>query len=645
MSRAMNTRLAAPALLLGLLLPGSVRAQCFSTQASQLWPTHDVAYEIDRSALTRASMTCGIDANMVDDYELYGAMTDLVTMEDWFLDGLEDWIYGDAEVEQPLSFHERVGDETPYVLVTSLCELGGDEVGNRVSTSSVIPGHTGEAVYYINLRPTTHTPERFALTVRHELGHVFGMQHAQERPDRDNWVTVHADSLSADGYHKLGLSGCDYTLYNLPFDYSSIMMYPPMGREEGMTCDVGETEGCAMLPVSDDEDSTHFVEMQNRTITDADRLALRLHYAWNEPERVGLYNRSTSQYAFATVASTVADGHAYAYESVSDSPFLSFRDFNGVFDRDLESSSAVMVAGDWTDPLEGGAESLGVAWLARSGRAWDLQVQLDLDEDMDGEDETPEATYVDGERIPFVGDFDGDPETAPGLAIYDPANDSFAYDSDADGTLDMELFGFYSDLDAPYPVAGDLAGKGYDSLCVLLRDIGAFVCDTDGDDVADWGTWFTTRTGTDIYPLMGDWNGDGIDDLGIYDAGERVFELDRDDDYAISPLDAYGLSMDLVFTLEYSGEVQPEDVPLTPFAGAFAEEDLEWRVQSLPWEDAWCDTIEGQSMCEDPWVECASLAEASGGEHSGVVCNDWLEWTFDELPGNCAWEYSTLFCS
>lgn len=638
------TRTFLPALLIGLLLPAAARAQCFSTQASELWPNHEVVYEIDRSALTRASMTSCLEANLVDDYQIIEAFTNTDTIEDWFLEGLDDWINGDPDLEQPLTFRERVGDETPYVLVTSLCDLVGGELGNMVSHSSSIPNHTGESVFYINLRPSTHEPARFVETVRHEIGHVLGMQHAQERPDRDNWVTVHPDSLNTDGYGKWGLSGCNYTLYNLPFDYSSIMMYPPRARGEGFVCTVEDKSGCEMLPATDDIDSTHFVEMENRYITTADRWALRLHYSWYEPDRVGLYNSRTSQYALATVASTVADGNAYATENVSSIPALSFTDFNGVFDRELESSSAVMLAGDWTDPVDGGSDYLGVAWLERSGRAWDLQVQQDLDEDMDGEDESPWATYVDGERIPFTGDFDGDPETAPGLGLYDAATDSFSYDSDSDGTLDTELYGFYSDALSPYPVAGDLMGNGYDSLCVLLRDWGAFVCDTDGDDVVDAGTWFTSRTGDDIYPIIGDWNGDGRDDLGIYDAGERVFELDRNNDFVITPLDEFGMSMDLVFTPKNSGTVLPEDVSLTPFAGAFAPEDIDRRVVNQPWKDAWCDTLEGVSMCDDPWVQCASLSESSGGQYSGVVCNDWLEYTFDEVPENCVWVYSNLEC-
>lgn len=631
--------LSVPAVILALAAsPRVAEAQCFSSLGSVLWPNGEVVVEFDRTAMTSVAMGSCLDDSVRWEYEAYAALYGVDTIQQWVEAGLDDWLYGDPDIEQPLTWRERVGDEEPYILVTSWCDLG-----NRVSRSGALPGRDGEDTYYINLRPTTHDLTRFEQTVRHELGHAFGMQHAQERPGRDHYVDVHEDALAMEGYGQKGAGFCKYTMYNLPFEYDSIMMYPLMARGEGLTCEKADTSGCAMLPVAGPDFDTHVDEMENRTITEADRWALRLHYAWRQPERLGLYNPITSQFAFAAISYSAANPHAYSTAYQYDEPYLSVSDYNGVFDRSVSSSTATMFAGDWTDPVDGGFDQVGVAWLERSGRAYDLRFELDLDEDMWGEDEVDDSLGEGGERIVFTGDFDGDPATAPGLAVYDPAMDSFAYDGDGDGTLETEVWGFYSSMGSPWPVAADPLDQGYDSLCVFFREWGTYVCDTDGDDVADAGTWFTSTTGDDVYPLAGDWNGDGVDELGVYVAGSRTWELDRNRDYVIEQPDAYGLSIDLVIRAG-SAPVGPDDIELRPFAGTFAPGDLQRVVYNDPWKDHWCDTFDGVEVCGDAWDSCMALSEVLYSEASGPACHDPLEGTYDELPGNCWWAGAIVEC-
>ncbi|KAI8514241.1 Meprin A subunit beta [Branchiostoma belcheri] len=74
--------------------------------------------------------------------------------------------------------------------------------------------------------------------IMHELGHVMGLYHEHSRPDRDEFVDIlvnnvrgwweHSDSnVSRPGeeYNFQKMSSSDINLYNIPYDYMSIMHY------------------------------------------------------------------------------------------------------------------------------------------------------------------------------------------------------------------------------------------------------------------------------------------------------------------------------------------------------------------------------------------------------------------------------------
>ena len=63
--------------------------------------------------------------------------------------------------------------------------------------------------------------------IMHELGHVIGFYHEQNRPDRDNYVRVIKENIK-DGYQELfeRLPSSAATNLGVHYDFGSIMHYP-----------------------------------------------------------------------------------------------------------------------------------------------------------------------------------------------------------------------------------------------------------------------------------------------------------------------------------------------------------------------------------------------------------------------------------
>ena len=63
--------------------------------------------------------------------------------------------------------------------------------------------------------------------IMHELGHVIGFYHEQNRPDRDNYIRVIQENIE-DGYQELfeRLPSSAATNLGVHYDFGSIMHYP-----------------------------------------------------------------------------------------------------------------------------------------------------------------------------------------------------------------------------------------------------------------------------------------------------------------------------------------------------------------------------------------------------------------------------------
>ncbi|XP_019616427.1 PREDICTED: apolipoprotein(a)-like isoform X2 [Branchiostoma belcheri] len=62
--------------------------------------------------------------------------------------------------------------------------------------------------------------------IMHELGHVLGLYHEHSRPDRDEFVDILVNNVRpGEEYNFQKMSSSDINLYNIPYDYMSIMHY------------------------------------------------------------------------------------------------------------------------------------------------------------------------------------------------------------------------------------------------------------------------------------------------------------------------------------------------------------------------------------------------------------------------------------
>ena len=69
-------------------------------------------------------------------------------------------------------------------------------------------------------------------TVVHEFLHAYGVIHTHQRPDRDNFITVHWDNIkpfAKTWYNKYQNSELDETISGIPYDELSLMHYTGYG--------------------------------------------------------------------------------------------------------------------------------------------------------------------------------------------------------------------------------------------------------------------------------------------------------------------------------------------------------------------------------------------------------------------------------
>ncbi|CAH2210171.1 jg913, partial [Pararge aegeria aegeria] len=62
--------------------------------------------------------------------------------------------------------------------------------------------------------------------IAHEVMHVLGFSHEHTRSDRDRYIAILWDNIKP-GYKKYFQTRHDGRLLNLPYDYASVLHYPP----------------------------------------------------------------------------------------------------------------------------------------------------------------------------------------------------------------------------------------------------------------------------------------------------------------------------------------------------------------------------------------------------------------------------------
>jgi len=112
-----------------------------------------------------------------------------------------------------IAFQERRNKERDYVLIRQ----GGRNTGCWADL-----GRRGarQLVHLSNPGCMGHG------TIVHELVHTLGFHHEQTRPDRDNYVTINEININPANLNNFKKYRTDeVTLFNLPYDFSSIMHY------------------------------------------------------------------------------------------------------------------------------------------------------------------------------------------------------------------------------------------------------------------------------------------------------------------------------------------------------------------------------------------------------------------------------------
>ena len=64
---------------------------------------------------------------------------------------------------------------------------------------------------------------KFGIPV-HEIGHILGMWHEQQRWDRDQYIRILYDNV---GYYSAQFAKFRTVSYGVPYDYGSVLHYAP----------------------------------------------------------------------------------------------------------------------------------------------------------------------------------------------------------------------------------------------------------------------------------------------------------------------------------------------------------------------------------------------------------------------------------
>lgn len=102
----------------------------------------------------------------------------------------------------------------------------------------------------------------------HEICHALGMMHEQQRPDRDDYVTINWNNLTSKGRSNFSKVTTNY-MYRGSYDYNSLMGYSSETSSKSMVNDTS----AAMYTKKDGSLIT-----QGKTVSDQDRMWINYLY-------------------------------------------------------------------------------------------------------------------------------------------------------------------------------------------------------------------------------------------------------------------------------------------------------------------------------------------------------------------------------
>jgi hypothetical protein len=160
-------------------------------------------------------------------------------------------------------------DETDYVLIQNA-------PGDSGSRSAEVGRNGGKQDLFIRQDLSGVTDYGLA----HELGHVLGYYHTQQRPDRDTYLTWYEGRTSDSGKGNFAIESNALAYPRAAMDYDSVMSY---GRCTFSLCGdecQSDLDSCRVLEINDPEDAAEFDALmgQRSYLTRVDALTMSFLY-------------------------------------------------------------------------------------------------------------------------------------------------------------------------------------------------------------------------------------------------------------------------------------------------------------------------------------------------------------------------------